>query len=170
MRGSFSSVTVDSRANPAATASRSAPRIFGWAPANSAQSFFSGFRRSSPIAASVISSDRSSRSERLTTSVIPLNITGRWHSKIISESLEYNSRVAKPPPVDRRHTASLNHDRMLDRLSKPIIHEFDAEITRSRGSRGSDRNGAEFGSISALRSFCVVLLADPCSPLTLSTG
>jgi hypothetical protein len=78
--------------------------------------------------------------------------------------------VAKPPPVLRQHNASDIHGGMPERLSNPRIHAFVAEIIRSRGSLGSARNGAEFGSTSARSISCVVDFAEPCSPQTFKMG
>src|SRR4051794_9522410 len=55
-------------------------------------------------------------------------------------------------------------------LSKVIIHELVDAISRSRSSRGRLRNGVTLGSTSRRRTFDVVDLAVPCSPLTTRIG
>jgi hypothetical protein len=57
-----------------------------------------------------------------------------------------------------------------DTLSKASTWPLLAAMNRSRSSRGSARNGAVFGSISARRIAEKVDFAEPCSPESTITG
>src|SRR5215813_9014191 len=101
---------------------------------------------------------------------MPLSNTGRCALKITSSASVYNSRVAKPPPVARRQSASNNQGGICERLSKEGHQELVAAITKSRPSRGAARRGASLGSIRERSRRARVLLALPCSPCKIKMG
>ena len=90
--------------------------------------------------------------------------------KWVSSSSLYSARVANPPPVASRQSASDNHGQTPLRLSRAINQVAFAVTIRSRADFGSLRNGVECGSISNRRTRLVVLLAEPCSPWIINTG
>ncbi len=164
MRGRLVSRTRDRSSRTPLRAVRSAPSIRGDAASNRFQKSASVWRLSSSIRGKRRRRERSIKSPRVTRSSMPVRTTGRCASKMISSSSEYSSRVPNPPPVERRHSASLNHGSRCERLSSAIIHELFAAITRSRSSRGSDRSAAVFGSMTERSARAVEDLAVPCSP------
>ena len=131
----------------AATASSTAPRIPGRAALNSGQNTDSASRLSSGIVGNCRIRHRSNRSDRVATSSMPVRIVGRVALKMVSSSFSYSVRVANPPPVANRQSASDNHPATWLRLSVATTQPLLAAIARSLGSRGSHRTGASFGSI-----------------------
>lgn len=96
-------------------------------------------------------------------SSMPFKTIGRIALKIVSSSLEYRVRVAKPPPVARRQRASKSHAGSPERLSIVRTQELLAAIAKLCSSRGLILENP-IGSMSRLSLRVVVLLAEPCSP------
>ncbi len=113
---------------------------------------------------------RSSRSGRVAKSSIPFRITGLVAEKTVSSLSSYSVLAPKPPPVEILQSASESQCGRLERLSSASTQLFLAAINRSRSPRGWLLTSISEGSTIARTCLVRVLLADPCSPVRLSTG
>ena len=146
------------------TTSSSPPRMAGCASLKSSQRSSSVRRTFSSMTGKVIGMHRSCRSPRSASDVMPFRMTGRCTSKRLSSASEYNWRVPSPPPVESLQRASDSQTGKLLKLSRPIVQEFRAAITRSCSLRGCDRSGAIVGSTQDFRTRAAVDFAEPDSP------
>ena len=145
IRGILASRVTGSARSAPLTVLRSAASMRGRARSNANHSSASGFRSWSAMRGSSIKIDRSSRSERVASSPMPVRMTGRWAVSSTSSASVCNRRVVKLPPVDIRHNASEKLPSIRERLSNASTHPLRAAIARSRSFRGSERSGAALG-------------------------
>ena len=85
----------------------------------------------------------------MASSSIPVRMTGRFASKMISSASLNSSRVENPPPVLSRHNASDSQAGTWERLSRTISQLSVAAIIRSRRFASLHRTGAVLGSVIA---------------------
>src|SRR5262245_27424212 len=103
-----------------------------------------------------ITTHRSNKSDRVATSAILVRMTGRIAWKMTNSASVYSWRAKRLPPVESRQRASENCWLTADKLSNTKSQVLLAAIINSCSLRGSDLNGATFGSINRQRVFAAV--------------